>query len=188
VWRVLLLLVAVLLCTGCDRGGEVRELTHWTLVAPSGDRRPAALPARFAAEDMDADSRVVLETRVEVPAAWEGRPLALAVALFPGELALDASGRRIPPRELAFAYSWPLTEAAHAGEALDLRLVVDGRMNHSLMVAPRLSPTVDGDAGFASIATFNVVSSIAGTGIVVFVTALYLALFWFDRRRACCWW
>jgi hypothetical protein len=162
----------------------VRELTAWSVVTPSGASHAVTLPADFASEDIDADGQVVLETSGELPPAWRDGPLALAIPLFPGAATLEVDGQRVASRELAFAHTWRLTEVARTGRPLALRLALDARMNHALMVVPRLSATTDGDARFASIATFNLVSTIAGTGMVGFVTVLYLALFLFDRRRS----
>jgi len=134
--------------TGDGVGEGVRQLRAWSLVTPSGASHAVTLPADFAAADVDADGSVVLETTVELPSAWRGGPLALAIPLFPGAATLEVDGQRVASTEVAFAHAWRLTEVARTGRPLSLRLALDARMNRALMVVPRLSATTDGDARF----------------------------------------
>lgn len=181
--RLLLVALVVLACCGCSRHEQVIELTQWTLVEPSGERRPVTLPARFTAHDTDGDGRVVLEVATKVPAAWDGDALSLAIANFPGAAALDMDGRRIPTRESALAKFWRLETAKRGDAVVALHLELDLRTTAAITIAPRLSPTEGGDRRSVSVAAFNVASAIAGTAMVLFVSTVYLALFLFDRRR-----
>jgi biopolymer transport protein ExbB/TolQ len=150
----------------------------------SGARHPVDLPARFAPGDSAQDARVVLETTAPVPAAWRGRPLTLAIALFPGPATLDVDGQRMTSQDRGLAHAWRIDSRETAGERISLRLALDCRATPWLTVVPRLSATEAGDPAYASIVAVNIYLAIAGTALGAAVALLYLTLFLFDRRRS----
>jgi serine/threonine-protein kinase len=164
-------------------GDEVRELTRWTLVADSGARRDVELPGRLEPGDGQAAPRATLEATVDVPPDWRDGPLTLALPLVADPVTLSVDGRPVPPHDRGLARTWDLREAAAGAPTLRLRLEVDERVSHWMGMAPRLSPTRDGDAWSLSVASRNELCATAGGAVVGFATVLYLALFLLDRRR-----
>jgi hypothetical protein len=181
--RLLLVVLAALACCGCTRDDEVIHLREWALVTPSGARRPVTLPCVFSARDVSADGRVVLETVVEVPAGWRGGPVALAVPMFFGGATLSVNGTWLRDRPLGGSHSWQLAQAFSEAPTAALRLELDEWLYSPLPIAPRVSPTANGDSETVAAATFNEDSSIVGTAVVALVAGIYVALFLFDRRR-----
>jgi tRNA A-37 threonylcarbamoyl transferase component Bud32 len=182
--RLLLVVLVVLACCGCARQDDVIELTQWTLVTRSEAPRAVTLPAHFRADQMTASREVVLEADVRIPPAWEGRTLTLAIPRFAGEAALEADGTPRLPRETALSHAWPLDPLTPVARPLHLRLRLNTGMDPHLGVAPRLSPTTEGDAVFLLVRNFNVASTYIGMAMVGLVAIVYVALFAFDRRRS----
>ncbi len=181
-WRLLFIALMAALCAACSRGDDVRELPTWTVVAPSGARRPVTLPAFFSTDEMDPDGRIVLETSAAVPPEWAGGPVTLAVPVFYGPVALTAGGRPAPSDELGIAHSFRIDEAARAGGTVPLRLELDGRFARGVSL-PRLSATEEGDAEFVFVRGFNFISTLVGMSTGWLLGILYLVVFAFDRRR-----
>src|SRR5579859_317422 len=182
--RLLLAAIALTLCCACGDGtGEVQPLSQWSLVTASGLRRPVALPASFSPDELGPSRLIPLETAVRVPPSWHGRPLTLAVTMFPSPLALFANGRPVPCSPLGAARVCRVDEAV--GDACDvvLRLELDGRVVPRLAVVPTLSPTREGDAGFLSVVRFNLACGVGVAAIASFATLIWTVIFVFDRRR-----
>lgn len=181
-FRWLLVAALALLCLGCGHD-DVRSLTEWTVVAPSGARRQVTLPARFAEDELDARSHVVLESVVSIPDAWRGGPVTLALTAFLGSVELRANGKEIPAHGVVLAHAWSLDGVTPATSEIALRLELDVRMMAYLNIAPRLSPTPDGDATFLRVRDFNFLSSVVASAFGGFLLLLYAILFGLDRHR-----
>lgn len=181
--RCLFVAILALLCVGCRGHEDVRTLTTWTVMAPSGARRQVTLPARFSADELDARSHVVVESAVSIPDAWRGQPVTLVLLSAPGTAVLQANGVEVPLHELGDEKAWPLREATQGASEVLLRLDVDVRLGPWLNLAPRLSATREGDAEFRFVRDFNFFASLAATSISVFLALLYGVLFALDRER-----
>jgi serine/threonine-protein kinase len=176
--------VAVTLACGCAPAGTVVELTRWSLVTGSGARRDVTLPRRFSSDEYFDAERIVLETTVESPAAWRGGSVTLALPVFNAPVTLDVDGRRVPVHELGMAHAWLVGGAlAPLGARSSLRMVLDPRVQPYVGVAPRLSPTEEGDALFLAVRGFNYDAWFVAECVTGFLTLLYLVVFLLDRRR-----
>jgi hypothetical protein len=181
-FRWLLGAALALLCLGCG-GDDVRTLTAWTVVAPTGARRQVTLPVRFSEDELDARSHVVLETVASIPAAWRGQPVTLALSSFPGTAVLHANGAEVPAHVVGYAYAWSPRDVSSDASDLALRLELDVSLGAWLNLAPRLSATREGDASFLFVRGINFWSSVAVTAITAFLVLLYAVLFALDRDR-----
>ncbi len=181
--RWLLAAVLVLLCLGCGGNEDVRTLTAWTVVAPSGARRQVTLPARFEPDELDARSHVVLESVASIPDAWRGKPLTLALAAFLGSAELRANAKDMPAHAVVMAHAWSLDGVGPEAPEIALRLDLDARMMSYVSLPPRLSPTPEGDATFRLARDFNFLSSVVAGSLIAFLALLYATLFGLDRRR-----
>jgi hypothetical protein len=175
--------LAALLCCACGSGEEIRELTQWTLVAPSGARRAVTLPARFSADDMGTDGHIVLETEFAVPPSWRGGPVSVVLRSSTGPARLDADGVRVLPSVLGQARTWRIDAAARGAGTVGLRLDLDARPDRILTTAPRASPTENGDAGSRAVAAFNFDSAFVSTTLLGLLSAMLAGIFALDRRR-----
>jgi hypothetical protein len=178
-----LLVLAGPLLAGCAAGNDqdVREVRDWTLVAPSGTTRTIHVPDTFSDAELDARSRVTLETTVPLPAAWRDRPLTLAITTLVGGASLRADDREVPQVVTGLSHAWPIGPTG--GEALKLTLDLDARVHPALVGAPRLSATSEGDGIFRAARSFNFLSSVVAVAINGFLCVLYGFLFFADRRR-----
>jgi Protein kinase domain len=179
---LLILLVALASCA-CKRADQVIELTHWTLVSPSGARRAVTVPVQFSAGDMDAAGNVELETTLEVPPTWRSGPLTLALPWFVGDAKLEAAGADLPATTVSMTYAWSLPAAASGNAAVPLRLRLDARATPGLASKPRLSATTGGDALFRESRAFNFFTALIALTLGGFLALLYALLFLLDRSR-----
>jgi hypothetical protein len=182
--HLLLVMLVALSCCACTREEPVIELTKWTLLTPSGERREVTVPVRFSDADLDARGHALLEGRVSVPVPWRRGPLTLAVVGVIGRASLATGGRTIPSIDLGYSQAWSLSADAASAEPLSLALDLDVRALPSLPVSPRLSPTDGGDITFRHSRDFDFFSGVVSMSALGLTALIYAALFALDRRRA----
>jgi len=189
-------LLALLLCCGCDRlrrdnVEEFRDLTHWTLVAPSGALRAVTLPANFSGECVSSDSDVRLETSVDLPSWWRGRELTFSLPEFAGWANVEANDNDqigMPVSQIGLSHFY-VARTSESSRSLRLTLTLHCGTppwleSTWLTMVPRLGIANGvGDLRSVTAATFDVQSAITCAAIVTFVASVYVVLFLLDRRR-----
>ncbi len=189
--RLWLLVVAVVL-TGCDVDNGV-ALTRWRLggelVTTPADvvlPRNLELPGR--------DGRYSLESRVELPAAWRGKPLTLALSDLPAIVHVTVDGVPAMLTEAGLSpvryrvsgpRTWRIPAVATEDGVLELALVVEHRWTQSGWwgSAPRLVAG-DGRPIDTQVAlVFNVYIAVAAVISLVQIALTALLVYLFDRKR-----
>lgn len=187
------LLALVLSTVGCG-GEDVVEVREWVLV--SGDRAPAqdqsvTLPAHLGGHLGTDAGTYRLRADVDVPAAWLGGPITLAVPTWLTRVELLSDGVAAAsiggPRLLTGTdgwHAWRVVDVDGDGRlALELVFEYDRTYSGWIDSAPRLSPTTNGDSAFTLARSFDVRVRTAALGALVLIVVIYLALWLWDRGR-----
>ncbi len=192
--RLAVLLVALLLVlTGCASADarSVIVLEAWSLGTDHAPPSQVLLPAHLDLPRRPL--RYTLSTSVDLAPELRGQVLTLAVPLLQAPVHLEVDGAPVPPLggeapagyRTAGHHAFRLPPSMTDRAALHLVLHVDHGWTQSawIDVAPRLSPTPDGDRGSRALRGLNQISATVASGTLVTVGAIYLALFLLARRR-----
>jgi hypothetical protein len=188
---VALALFAVALI-GCAQDPTL-DLRRWTLVPPSGVAVEVFAPGHWDALLPREPCSYELRATVELPDAWRGRVVTLAIPFFFGVSTLQANGVDAFAIDAPFegsyrAYgpqSFRIPADATRAATLSLALRVEHTFQRSAWMesVPRLSPTERGDAAYRRARTFNHTTSLVMMGVLAWLPLLYLLMYVVDRRR-----
>jgi hypothetical protein len=198
-WRSIVLVVLLLVSTGCERTTGQR-LAHWTLDAPGVASQPVDMPVHLNGQLPNRFLRYRLTTTVELDRALVGHDVELVIAYLPALASLTVNGqeaRLLGDLGLAGEHGgslprrWLLPASATRGDApVVFELEVTHRWTHSawldvvpeLVVAGATPPWVERNrllneqgGWFGLIA----LSEVGMTFLVIY--------FWDRRRRAYLW-
>lgn len=192
-WGMLVLLWSALFVAGCS-AGDVLRLPRWQLHTADMDA-PVELefPRRFE-EHLDPENNTyVLSATAELPPAWRGRPLTVAIPYFAALTSLEVDGVRVPRADVELfstyrsrgVHRWRLTEVSTRKERLELRITVEHRWQRSAWLdsVPRITPRLDGGWHCVLVTIFNEVLAIVCVGALLAIGFVSGTMFLSDRRR-----
>jgi tRNA A-37 threonylcarbamoyl transferase component Bud32 len=181
---------------GCSKSEHVLTLRQWTFTPPSGASHAVAIPVHVDHELPNAPSTFTLRTRLELPPAYRGRPLTLAVpfwqthvtARFDGVAARDSDPESADMYRTIGPTRWQV--APVDADHVDVELTVASTWTQSGWIdsAPRLSATLDGDDAFLWWRTFHATADLGSFVTIVLVGLSYAVIFLSGRTRRAAGW